>query len=280
LHKTIDAHQHFWTNAPPGHSQQQAQSILDQKYGPEELIGQMQNVGVNGTVLIQSRNEAAENDRLTVYAQRDFVRGVVVWLPLDHPQAAHKELDRLDAWKLCGVRQLVADDPLEWVNREASISLFQEVARRGLVWDVVAVTPMQITNILKLATAVPDLRIVIDHLARPPLGSKGWEVWAQRIEDLARFPNIAAKVSVGFNALLEWPKWRNDELLPYLDCACQHFGPSRLMLASNWPVVLLKANYDTAWTSLVAAISQVLPAQNDQNSLTGKTAQNWYRLRS
>jgi L-fuconolactonase len=139
---------------------------------------------------------------------------------------------------------------------------------------------MQITNILKLATAVPDLRIVIDHLARPPLGSKGWEVWAQRIEDLARFPNIAAKVSVGFNALLEWPKWRNDELLPYLDCACQHFGPSRLMLASNWPVVLLKANYDTAWTSLVAAISQVLPAQNDQNSLTGKTAQNWYRLRS
>ncbi|MEE9095766.1 amidohydrolase family protein [Pseudarthrobacter phenanthrenivorans] len=279
MHNTIDAHHHFWTAAPPGHPRQSAvHTVLDQNYGPEDLIGKMQSAGVDGTVLIQSRNEASENDRLSAYATYDFVRGVVAWLPLDHPEAAYRELDRLDPSKLCGVRHLVADDPLDWANRASSISLFRDIARRGLAWDIVAVTPMQVVNVLKLAAAVPELMIVIDHLARPPLGSKGREPWARQIKDLAQCPTIAVKVSVGINSLLEWPTWTNNELLPYIDWACLHFGPTRLMLASNWPVVLLRANYDAAWNGLVSTICQLLPAQQDQNFLRGETAQNWYHL--
>jgi L-fuconolactonase len=42
---------------------------------------------------------------------------------------------------------------------------------------VVAVLPRHLEHVPVLAARYPDLRLVIDHLAKPPIKDKGWEPW-------------------------------------------------------------------------------------------------------
>jgi predicted TIM-barrel fold metal-dependent hydrolase len=46
------------------------------------------------------------------------------------------------------------------------------------------------------------------------------------------------------------------------------------MIASNWPVVLLKNSYDNAWNSLLTTVH----GQEAQNQIKSETAQRWYNL--
>jgi L-fuconolactonase len=226
---------------------------------------------------MQSVDEAAENDRLAAYArQTPTVAGVVGWLPLQDPAAARRELERADTYGWRGVRTLIGRDPLEWLDRREVQALFRDLAAQGLVWDVVPITADQVGAVLRLARDVPDLRLVVDHLARPPLDSGGWEPWAGQVADLAACPGVALKVSVGVDALTAWPSWQSEVLRPYVAHVLECFGPDRLMLASNWPVVLLRATYAEAWTDLTDAIAAAGAA--DLAEVTGGTAQRWYRL--
>ena len=58
-----------------------------------------------------------------------------------------------------------------------------------------------------LAAAVPDLRIVVDHLARPPLDGGEWAAWERGVRALAAAPGIALKVSIGVDLLTAWDAW-------------------------------------------------------------------------
>ena len=196
--------------------------------------------GIDATVLVQAVDEAEENARLAAYAAATpTVAGVVAWLPLHDPAAARRELARLaDMPRLVGVRCLVGRDPLEWLAPD----LFAELAERGLAWDVVVVTSRQVDAVCALADAVPALHVIVDHLARPPLDGGAWEPWANGIAALARRPNVALKVSVGLDALTAWDAWDAGALARPVAHALEHFGPERLMLASNWPVVLLRCS--------------------------------------
>lgn len=277
--RTIDAHHHFWRTA----AQEQpwrtdAHAALEADFGPEDLAAELKTADIDATILMQSVDEPAENDRLAEYAKSELVAGVVAWLPLADPEAALAELNRMNPRKVCGVRTLIAQDPLEWLASGESVALFREIARRGLAWDVVPVTPEQIAAVLKLAAAVPDLRIVVDHLGRPPLDTQGWQPWADNVKDLSECPGIAVKVSVGIDVLTRWNAWQRGDLAPYVKWVAQHFGASRLMMASNWPVILLKADYQRAWQDLSATVREVFPDEADRALLMGGTAEKWYAL--
>lgn len=276
---TIDAHHHFWRTAAQEQPwRNSSHSALERDFEAEELKSELDTAGVDATILMQSVDEAAENDRLSAYAQNAFVAGVVAWLPLSDADSARRELERINPYKVCGVRTLTANDPLEWLSHEAVIAIFKEMAARGLVWDVVPVTSAQVRAVLGLASAVPDLRIVVDHLGRPPLDTQGWQPWAGQTQQLASCPNIAMKVSVGIDVLSKLDSWSGKDLIPYVEWAGEHFGPSRLMLASNWPVILLKTTYQQAWDDLLAAVGAVFTSGPEIDRVKGGTAEEWYSL--
>ena len=50
------------------------------------------------------------------------------------------------------------------------------------------------------------------------------------------------------------------------------------MLASNWPVILLKATYVDAWNHLRDLLAARLPAADDQAAVLAGTARRIYRL--
>ena len=180
-------------------------SAIERDYGPADLAPELAACGVDATVLMQSVDEPAENDRLSEYARAaGTVAGVVGWLPLSDPRAARAEWQRAGTRAWCGVRTLIGRDPLGWLGNPAVVELFGDLAREGLVWDVVPITAEQVAAVTRLAEAVPELRLVVDHLARPPLDSGGWQPWANQVGELARCPGVALKVSVGVDALTAW----------------------------------------------------------------------------
>lgn len=276
---TIDAHQHFWRTA----AQQQpwrteAQEVLKRDYLPEDLDPELCRAGVDGTVLMQSVDEAAENDRLAEFARHPSVAGVVAWIPVKEPATALAELDRVRIDKLSGVRCLITKDPLDWLTETPTVRMFEEIARRGLAWDVVPITDRQISQVIKLARLVPELKIVVDHLGRPPLDTGGWNPWAERLAELAESSAVTLKVSVGIDALSAWPAWDPAELDRYVAHAVDQFGADRLLLGSNWPVVLLRASYASAWNDVRSLLFAHLSTDVERAAVVGGTAARIYRV--
>lgn len=272
----VDAHHHFWQVAAQDQPwRDDRHGAIARDYTPEDLAAELARTGVDRTVLIQSVDEPAENNRLLQYAEAPYVGAVVGWLPLSDPTAARQEIERIGGLeKFSGVRCLVGRDPLDWLVD--SVDLFRELAAAGIAWDVVPVTAAQTKAVLGLADAVPELRVVVDHLGRPPVDSGGWEPWAELVRELAGCPRVGMKVSLGIDlltALREWPDLRR-----YLAWVVECFGAERLMVASNWPVVLLRASYEQAWTNVRAALEEVVQDQDGLAAVLGGTAADYYRI--
>jgi L-fuconolactonase len=277
---TIDAHHHFWRTAAQEQSWRgDAHPGLAADFEPADLAPLLDTAGVDATVLVESVDTPEENDRLAAYAAAfGRVAGVVGWLPLADPALARAELARADRARWCGVRCLVARAPLPWLAESDVVALLVDLARENLAWDVVPVTDDQVAAVVAAARQVPDLRIVVDHLARPPLDTGDRQGWSARLAALAACENVALKVSVGIDVLSAWPQWRPDDLVPYVARAVELFGPRRLMLASNWPVVTVKASHGDALRDLDAAVAATgLPAA-ELAEVRGGTAARWYGL--
>ena len=138
-------------------------------------------------------------------------------------------------------------------------------------------TAEQAAAVIDLAVAVPELKIVIDHLARPPIESAGWQPWADQLARLADCPSVAIKLSIGLDVLSAWDSWQTDALPRYVEWAVRRFGPDRCLLASNWPVVELRAPYAQAWHDVDAAAAAVCDSTG-LAELRGGTARRWYGL--
>jgi L-fuconolactonase len=274
--RMIDTHHHFWRTAAqeqPWRSPANTELAVD--FEPADLAPLLDAAGVEATVLVESVDTPDENDRLAAYAAAfPQVAGIVGWLPLADPAAARAELARVDRTRWCGVRCLVAREPLDWLDPD----LMAELAADGLAWDVVPVTDAQVEAVARLARRVPDLRIVVDHLARPPLETGDLDGWTARLAALAAGPNVALKVSIGIDLLASWTRWDPAALVPAVAHAVAAFGPDRLMLASNWPVVTLRADYRTALRDLDAAVVAAGVDAAGLAQVREGTARRWYRL--
>ncbi|XVQ87826.1 amidohydrolase family protein [Microbispora siamensis] len=275
----IDAHQHFWnleTGSYPWLTPEAGP--IYRTFEPEELIPQLAEAGVDHTVLVQAMDSYADTDAMLAQADAyDFVAAVVGWVPLERPDEAARALERYRRHpKFAGVRHLIHDDPdPDWLLRDAVIEGLGVLAEAGLPFDVVAVLPRHLEHVPVLAERIPGLRMVIDHLAKPPIKDKGWEPWAGLIARAAEYPQVYAKVS-GLNTAADPENWTADDLRPYVDHAMELFGPERLMFGGDWPVSILAGDYDTVWREtnvLLAGLSEA-----DRAAVLGGTAARFYRI--
>jgi L-fuconolactonase len=273
----IDAHQHFWDldrfdypwmHPPP--------SRLRFSFLPQHLGPILKRNKFDGSVLVQA-NTSLEETRwlLELTAAHSFIRGVVAWVDLTSPQLGYilDELQRHPKFK--GVRHPVEEEPdANWLLRADVLRGLGELARRGLPYDLL-LRPFHLPLVLRLAERVPELRMVIDHLAKPPIASGRVEGWAEDIAAAARLPQVFCKLSGMITEA--GPNWTADMLKPYVRHVWQSFGPERLMFGSDWPVCLLACE---TWKVTLAAFTQSLGplAPEVREKVTGSTAAKFYRL--
>ena len=148
---------------------------------------------------------------------------------------------------------------------------------RGLVYEVVAVYPLHLGHVPTLARACPDLAIVIDHLAKPPIRDGDLAAWAADLRAAAAFPNVHAKVS-GLNTAADWAAWRAEDLVPAIEVALEAFGPGRLMFGSDWPVAILAGDYAKVWAETSGALDILGLGPAEREAILGGTAARVYRL--
>ena len=239
--------------------------------------------GVTGCVVVQSLNTTAETlDLLAAAARSTETVGVVGWVDLtaDVPAAVARLRAAPGGDRLVGLRHLahLEADP-EWLLRADVRAGLAAVAAAGLTFDLI-VRAWQLGSAMVVADRHPDLRLVLDHLGNPPLGTPGADDedqmgdWARDLVELARRPQVTAKVS-GLVTAGGRREWSTVGLRPVVDTALAAFGADRLMYGSDWPLVRL-ADGDHRWQQtdldLTAALSVAERAAVDRH-----TAHHTYR---
>lgn len=275
----VDAHQHVWD------LEKVEYPWLVPEYGPlyrtfeaEELAPQLEGAGVDRTVLVQAANSYEDTQYMLEVADGcDFVAGMVGWVPLLRPEEASVALDHfMRNPKFKGIRHLVHEesDP-DWLLRETVIECLQIIAEKEMIFEVVTALPRHLEHVPIISERVPELKVVIDHLAKPPIKEKGWEPWAALLSRAAEYPNVHTKVS-GLNTAADPENWSAEDLKPYIDHAFRQFGANRLMFGGDWPVCLLAGDYRKVWEETNKAIADF--DEKDREAVLGGTANAFYGL--
>jgi L-fuconolactonase len=276
----VDAHHHFWDPATADYPWLTDNlAPIRRAFGPEDLEPELLAAGVDATVLVQTRSSLEETiDFLAVAAETSFVRGVVGWVDLTRPDVADTIAGLRDGpggGRLVGIRHQAHDEPdAEWLLRDDVARGVEAVGRADLVYDLL-VRPRELFAALRLAQRLPDVRFVIDHVAKPPIAAGALEPWASSIAPFRDLDHVACKLS-GMVTEADWASWTPADLRPYVDRVLEAFGPDRLLFGSDWPVCLLAASYGR-----VVDTTRTLLHDLDRDELAavfGGTAARVYRL--
>jgi L-fuconolactonase len=275
----IDCHQHFWVWGKRAHKFPPAAGRrLDRDFTPADLRPQLKKNGVDGTILVQSLNDLDETyEFLDLSRAIDYVLGVVGWVPLTNPTACATALESVKSHgKLIGVRPLIAYEPdPNWLLQTNVRESLGSLAKADLVFEAIPVNERQFDAVLKVARAMPELKVVLNHLGNPPVPEQGWQPWATYIKHAAELPNMSIKLSAGLALVIRW-KWSTEEIRRYADYVIEMFGPERVMAGSNWPVVELGGTFERVWNGLTDLVEGLTPAE--RAAVFGGSAQRIYRL--
>jgi L-fuconolactonase len=275
----IDAHQHFWD---PGRVDYPwlapAFPALNRSIGADELLPLLRAAGVDATVLVQSADSAEDTDFMfEVAGPHPEIAGVVAWVPLDQPATTERMLAELAGRdRFVGIRNLVhtRDDP-DWVVSADVASSLRMLEAAHVPFDLVAVLPRHLEHVPVLCERHPGLRIVIDHLAKPPIGADEREPWASLMAVASRSPNVFAKVS-GLYPGDDPRRWTVQHLKPIVHQALELFGADRLMFGSDWPICEVAGGYEAVTGALFSVFEDFDPDQ--RRALLGGTAISFYGL--
>jgi L-fuconolactonase len=277
----VDAHHHFWTPSRHDYYWMAGAEVdaIRRSFAPADLSPLLTAAGVDYTVLVQTVPSVVETREFLEVAQRTrFVAGVVGWVDLTSPNVGETLAElksQPNRETLVGIRHQVHDeeDP-EWLLRPDVQRGLAAVRDAGLAYDIL-VRPRELPAALTTAKSFPDMRLVIDHLAKPPIASGEIDAWAALMEPFRTLTHVHCKLS-GMVTEANWTNWAVDDLKPYVARIMDIFGPERGMFGSDWPVCLLAASYG----EVKAALEEALPplSLEEQAQVFGGNAIRFYGL--
>ncbi|WP_432097721.1 amidohydrolase family protein [Streptomyces sp. WAC 04229] len=278
----VDAHLHVWDpEQAPYDWLGPALSPVDRAMRFRDVRPVLRTAGVTAAVLVQAADNDADTDlMLATAAAHPEVVGVVAWVPLDDPGRARDRLAELRRDPhVVGVRTLLHErsDP-DWIagpDADAGLAL---LAGAGLPLDYPTASPAALRHLPGLAVRHPALRLVVDHLGKPPVGGgrEDRAEWRRLIAAAAQHPGVHAKVSGLYPASGALDAWTTDEVRPFVEDALELFGPERLMYGGDWPISLLAGGYARTWESVCALLAPLAP--DERAAVLGGTAARFYRL--
>ncbi len=279
----VDAHHHFWDPARGDYGWLTPDSPVHRIYGAEDLRPLMVDAGVDATILVQAAPTVAETDYMLTIARRTpWVLGVVGWIDLTAANAVARIRERAQDRLFLGVRPMLQDIARpDWILDRALEAALNAIAAEGLVFDAL-IRSHQVGVITELAARHPQLSIVLDHGAKPPLGDgAAMATWRADMARLAARLHVACKLS----GLLTELKVDGsiEDVREVAGVLYDLFGPERLIWGSDWPVLGLSqlkfvAGDYRGWLALAREV--VAARQSDAvSAVMGANAVRIYRPR-
>jgi L-fuconolactonase len=211
----------------------------------ETLMYQMERNGVDKAVLIQIRGKYDNSYELDIKRRHPNKFAVAVLVDNTSP-GAPVALEHWAGQGAAGIRL----GPMERSVGPDPLAIWRKASELGLVVSSLG-TPAEFgsADFATLVSALPDLKIVIEHYAgAKPEPNMDWAGFARALE-LAKFPNTYIKIG-GLAELLPRP-------FPYqsptfteepkaLRMIYDAFGPRRMMWGSDFPPVASREGYANA----------------------------------
>ncbi|HEY4728249.1 MAG TPA: amidohydrolase family protein [Actinomycetes bacterium] len=278
----VDAHHHLWDPGRRAYPwMDESVAAIRRPFGVADLDAAAGPEAFEATIAVQAVSSVEETEELLdAAAVPGRVAGVVGWVDLADPEVA-ATLAALRARpggrSLVGVRHQVHDEPDPgWLLRDQVLEGLAAVADAGLVYDLL-VRERELPAARVVAERLPDLTLVVDHLAKPRIREGAMEPWTGGLAALARHPNVACKVS-GLVTEADWTAWTPAQLVPYVAHAAEVFGPERLLFGSDWPVCLLAAGYAEVVAAATEALGRAGLGPAEREAVLGANARRLYRL--
>ena len=278
----VDAHLHVWDLERATYPWLGPHlAPIDVSHHIDDVRPSLRSNGVDGVILVQAADNAEDSDHMFAVADRaPEVVGVVAWAPLADPERTAERIAALRAEpRFVGVRVLIHDlpDP-DWIVGPGPDAGLGVLAAERVPYDYVTADPAALRHIPTICERHPGLRLVIDHLGKPPVGGTAEQLrsWRELLAPAAASPSVYAKVSGLYPPGGDLTEWKPDDLRPILETALELFGPGRLMVGSDWAVSRLAGGYDRVWGALAALVDELDPA--DRAAVLGGTATACYGL--
>jgi L-fuconolactonase len=274
----IDSHQHYWkVGRGDYHWMSASMPVLYRDFLPNDLLPLLREQQIDKTIVVQAAHTMEETDfLLSLASKEDSIAGVVAWLELEDVSFPERFDTYRKRFKFIGIRPMIQDIAEDdWILRPRVLESLRVIAELLFPIDLL-VYSRHLPHVLKMLEIVPELRAVVDHLAKPDIRAGIMEPWKSLMRELAQHKNLHCKLS-GLITEANITNWKSNDIRPYVDHVLDCFGVDRIMYGSDWPVCLLAGSYaqtvDLAQELL--GVSEIDPVSI---KIFGTTAMKFYGL--
>lgn len=273
----IDSHQHFWNYEPVKHSWiDDAMAVIRRDFSPSDLEQVYKENGIDGCVAVQADQKPAETGFLLRCANKnDFIKGVVGWADLRNEDVDYVLDEYTQYEKLKGFRHVVQGEPdHNFLLRPDFLRGIKSLENHNFTYDIL-IFPHQLGATLEFVKRFPNMRFVIDHIAKPYIKDGFFDGWAALMKEIAKHENVFCKIS-GMITEADYSSWTEEQLKPYMDLVLNAFGTKRLMYGSDWPVCLVAGNYGQVKQIVTNFIADL--TNSERAAIMGNNAIKFYDL--
>ncbi|MGH1558653.1 amidohydrolase family protein [Caulobacter segnis] len=214
---------------------------------------------------------ATPNRRCWRWQPTPLALGVVGWTDAAAPDAAVRIAALAKNPLLKGLRPMLQDLADDWILDPAVEPAIAAMIAADLSFDAL-IKPRHLPATLELIRRWPDLRVVIDHGAKPEIAARRLDPWRDHVAALAAQPSVHCKLSGLLTEAGGTPT--ADAVAPFAAHLIEAFGPDRLMWGSDWPVLNLASDYGV-WRAIRARPGS---SQNTRRRYSARRRGDLYRL--
>ncbi len=276
----VDSHVHLydpgrfrysWMGAKPVYEGVHELPEFDRARGPVEVEKVVfVEVGADPGQYLQ------EASYIAGLAERDSrLQAMVAAAPLERGAAVTPDLEKLAAHDITrSIRRLIEiESEPGFCLRPGFVEGVKLLSGFDLAFDL-CVKHWQLADAIELVRQCSEVRIVLDHIGKPPIRDGGMEPWRSQIKELAALPHVWCKLS-GVITEADHQHWTREQVRPYLDHVIDCFGFDRLMYGSDWPVSEQTHRYPD-WVAILDWVTAGCSAE-EVTKLFRDTAITFYR---
>jgi L-fuconolactonase len=277
----IDAHVHLTDVKNLGYAWTKSAPVLNRSVLPADLFKAAAPVEIEKFVFVEvdvdMPQHVAEAEWIDGIAKSEpKLAGMVAALPLEQGNAVAGDLARIAGLKVArGIRRLIQNQPdPDFCIRPKFIEGLKLLAKYDLVFDI-CIFHYHLPNAIKMVRQCPEVRFVLDHIAKPAIKAGVSDPWRQHMKELAALPNVTCKIS-GVSTEADHQNWTREQLKPYIAHAIESFGFARCMYGGDWHVLELAGTYPQ-WVEVVDWVIEGASA-DEKRKLYRDTAIRTYKL--
>jgi L-fuconolactonase len=277
----VDTHVHFWNPQQLTYRWLAGVRTLNRAFLPQDYSAQALLPNVAKLVFVEcgcdpagSLAEARWVSGLAAAEPR--LRGIVAQAAVEQGSAVREHLAALSEIPLvAGVRRnLESETDPDFCLAPEFLAGVQELTAFDFSFDL-CVRHHQLPAVIELVRRCPGVRFVLDHCGKPAIRERSLDPWRQHIRELAALPNVGCKFS-GLLTEADLYQWQPADLEPVVLHVLESFGPERIMLGTDWPVLRLASHHERWFEALENCLAGV--PEETRRKLYQSNGEAFYRL--